>query len=59
MKSRQDLQVEFIELRNAQMKRGTSTRTRNIYFDWLNESDKLAEIKSDEELVKDIERMKQ
>lgn len=61
MTTRQTLQQEFIELRNAQMKapkEHNGKRARDIYYDHLNESDVLAEMKTDEELVKAIARMK-
>lgn len=56
--SREELVKEFTELRNARMTKGNCSRTRNIYFDWLNDTDKLAESKTEEELQKDIQRMK-
>lgn len=60
MNTRKELQEEFVSLRNAQMKRprDSSKRIRDIYFDWLDESDRLAEIKTDDELVKAINKMK-
>lgn len=58
MTKREQLQQEFIELRNEKVKRGTCARTRRIYFDYLNDSDRLAEMKSDDELQKAIDKMK-
>lgn len=58
MKTREQLQAEFILLRNAKMTKGISKRGRDLYFDWLLDSDKLAELKSDEELIKAIHKMR-
>lgn len=59
--TREALKQEFISLRNAQVSRPkehSGTRARNIYFDHLNQSDALAEMQTDEELIAAIKRMK-
>lgn len=59
---RQQLQEEYKRLRNMKLskpKEYEGTRVRNIYYDHLNESDKLAEIKSDEDLLAAIQQMRE
>lgn len=58
--TREELQAEYKELRNAKMKRpgSSNTRARNIYLDHLIETDQMAERKTDEELQAAIDRMK-
>lgn len=59
--TREQLQQEFISLRNALMVRPKGhqgVRVRNIYFDHLNDSDGLAEMKSNEELQAAINNLK-
>lgn len=61
MNTRQTLQQEFIELRNAKMarpKEGRGKREMDIYYDYLNDSDVLAEAKTDDELQDAINTMK-
>ncbi len=60
MTSREQLQQEFVSLRNAQFKRPSTSNRRqyNLYLDWLNDSDVLAELKTDEQLLEAIKGMK-
>lgn len=60
MTTRQELQNEFIDLRNAQIKRppANNTRLRNLYYDFLNDTQTLAAMKTDEQLKQAIEKMK-
>jgi hypothetical protein len=61
MKTREELKQEFISLRNAQVKRPPSSNKRlwNLYMDHLNESEALAEMKSNEGLESAIKRLKE
>lgn len=56
---REQLQQEFIELRNAKVTKGKCARTRRIYFDHLNDSEQLAAMKTDEELQDAIDKMRE
>jgi len=56
--TREQLQAEFTELRNAQVRKGGCKRTWNIYFDHLLDTDTLARVKTDEELVSAIAKFK-
>lgn len=59
--NRKQLQEEYKTLRNAQMtkpREHEGVRARNIYLDFLNDSDILAESKTDSELLAAILRMR-
>ena len=59
--TREELEQEFITLRNSRhtvIKSYHSKMLRNSYYDYLNDSDTLARLKTDEELIKAIEKLK-